>query len=37
MKDHASRNEARRLTCICLTAAHMVRFYTIYVHQSYKY
>jgi hypothetical protein len=22
-KDHASRNEARRLTCICLTAAHI--------------
>jgi hypothetical protein len=22
-KDHASRNEARPLTCICLTAAHI--------------
>jgi hypothetical protein len=23
MKDHASRKEAHRLTCICLTAAHI--------------
>jgi hypothetical protein len=29
-KDHASRNEARRLTCICLTAAHI--HYTILHH-----